>query len=87
MRATADAECLEIAIADNGVGIPPSRLPMIFEPYYTTKDEGTGLGLAISKRIVEEHQGTLTAQSKEGDGSTFKIRIPARVATFASAEI
>jgi signal transduction histidine kinase len=52
---------------------------MIFEPYYTTKEEGTGLGLALSKRIVEEHQGVLSVESTLGTGSLFTIRVPARI--------
>ena len=79
LRAVLEGDWMEITVTDNGAGIAPSRLSMIFEPYYTTKEEGTGLGLAISKRIVEEHSGMLTAQSKEGEGSTFTIRVPARI--------
>ena len=79
MRAATEGESLEITVADNGSGIAPSQLSMIFEPYYTTKEEGTGLGLAIAKRIVEEHQGTLSAESTLGAGSTFTIRLPVRI--------
>ena len=79
MRVTTEGDSLEIAVKDNGSGIAPGQLSMIFEPYYTTKEEGTGLGLAIAKRIVEEHQGTLSAESTVGAGSTFTIRLPARI--------
>ena len=68
----------EITVSDRGVGIPADRLALIFEPYFSTKENGTGLGLAISKRIVEEHNGTLTAESKEGEGSTFLVRLPVK---------
>ncbi len=78
-------DALEIAVSDNGTGIPPDRLAMIFEPYYTTKKEGTGLGLAISKRIVEEHQGELSAESATGVGSKFIISVPARTPVDATA--
>ena len=78
LRAATRGESLEIMVSDNGTGIAPAHLFMIFEPYYTTKEEGTGLGLAISKRIVEEHQGTLVAESTLGAGSAFTIRVPAR---------
>ena len=78
LRAATRGESLEIVVSDNGTGIAPAHLSMIFEPYYTTKEEGTGLGLAISKRIVEEHQGTLVAESTVGAGSAFTIRVPAR---------
>jgi len=57
-------------IADNGPGIPPDVLPRIFEPRFSTKKGtvryGLGLGMGISRRIVEEHGGTLTAQSEPG---------------------
>ena len=67
-------------IKDNGVGIAPEILENIFDPYFTTKagGGGTGLGLAIARELIEEiHQGQLTAESKPGDGSLFKIVIPA----------
>lgn len=79
VRGTTGDEGLILSVADNGMGIPVDRLPMIFEPYYTTKEEGTGLGLAISKRIVEEHSGTLSAESEVGRGSTFTVRLPVKV--------
>ena len=85
MRAASNGNSLEIVVLDNGTGIPASRLAMIFEPYYTTKKEGTGLGLAISKRIVEEHQGTLMADSVPDAGSTFTIRVPSKVPTAVAA--
>ncbi len=66
----------EFSVSDNGTGIPPDRLAMIFEPYFSTKAEGTGLGLAISRRIVDEHGGTLRATSEVGRGSTFTARLP-----------
>ena len=72
-----------VTVADNGTGIPADRLPLIFEPYYTTKEDGTGLGLAISKRIVEEHSGSISAESEVGRGSTFTVRLPAKVSTAA----
>ena len=67
---------LEFSVSDNGSGIPADRLAMIFEPYFSTKSNGTGLGLAITKRIVEEHGGSLRAESQVGKGSTFTVRMP-----------
>ena len=66
----------ELSVSDNGSGIPADRLSLIFEPYYSTKENGTGLGLAISKRIATEHEGTLQAESVVGQGSTFTLRLP-----------
>jgi two-component system phosphate regulon sensor histidine kinase PhoR len=75
---------LQIGISDTGYGIPPDELPRIFERFYRVKNEktrnivGTGLGLPIVKSIVEAHNGTIRAESKEGVGSTFSVRLPIR---------
>ena len=68
--------CIEIE--DNGSGIPLESQPKIFEPFYTSKPvgEGTGLGLSISYSIVEDHQGNLTFESSENQGTVFKIELP-----------
>ena len=76
VRSMTNGSIFEIAVSDNGVGIPADRLAVIFEAYYTTKETGTGLGLAISKRIVEEHSGSLVATSEVGKGSTFTVQLP-----------
>jgi len=67
-----------IVIEDNGVGIPKKSLDKIFDPGFTTKGVGvgTGLGLSISFRIIQEHKGEISVESKEEEGSTFKITIP-----------
>ena len=83
VRGAADEEAVTVTVTDNGTGIPADRLPMIFEPYYTTKEDGTGLGLAISKRIVEEHSGSISAVSEVNRGSTFTVRLPVKVAAAA----
>jgi two-component system, NtrC family, sensor kinase len=69
-----------IEIADTGSGIKPEHLPRLFEPFFTTKPvgQGTGLGLAVSFGIVREHGGTIEVESKEGLGSTFRVRLPLR---------
>lgn len=69
---------ISIYFSDNAGGIPESVQPRIFEPFFTTKGEaeGTGLGLAISKRIITEHGGTITCESKQGK-THFHIRLPA----------
>lgn len=75
-------EYVVIAFADSGPGIPKDLLPRIFEPFFTTKkDGGTGLGLSISYRIVQEHGGRIEVESKEGEGSTFTVRLPIKVPT------
>lgn len=65
-----------VEISDEGLGIPAEILPHIFEPFYTTRSEGNGLGLAICAQIIEEHGGTIQAQSTPQRGSTFTIRLP-----------
>ncbi len=67
-----------ILVIDNGPGIPVSKQPWVFEPFNTTKGvKGTGLGLAVAKRVVQEHGGTLTLESAEGKGATFRLVLPA----------
>ncbi len=74
----------EVRIADSGVGIPPERLRLIFEPFYTTKqpDEdghgGTGLGLSVCRQIIEQHHGRIRVESVVGKGSTFTVKLPLR---------
>jgi two-component system sensor histidine kinase/response regulator len=66
-----------ITIQDNGCGITEEHLSRIWEPFFTTKsDEGTGLGLDICKRIVEEHDGTITCTSQVDVGTIFTISLP-----------
>jgi signal transduction histidine kinase len=67
-----------IRISDNGPGVPADLLEKVFEPFFSTKEEGTGLGLSIAVRVVEQHGGRLTVQSKEGNGTTFIITLPCR---------
>jgi signal transduction histidine kinase len=74
-----DAQCVVIAIADNGGGIPAKVQARIFEPFFTTKEVGvgTGQGLAIAHNvIVKSHQGQIWFDSKEGIGTTFYIKLP-----------
>ena len=65
-----------IRVADNGPGIPPAKLPTIFQPFVSTKGKGMGLGLAICREIVESHAGRIEVDSTVGQGTTFTIRIP-----------
>jgi signal transduction histidine kinase len=65
-----------IRIEDRGAGMNEKTRSRIFEPFFTTKKRGTGLGLAIVKQIVEQHGGTITAESREGEGTRFNIDLP-----------
>lgn len=74
-----DAEWIEIAIADNGSGIPLAVQKRIFEPFFTTKPvgKGTGMGMSISYQIItEKHQGKMDCVSAPERGTTFIIQIP-----------
>jgi signal transduction histidine kinase len=64
-----------LGVKDTGPGIPPAVLDKIFNPFFTTKESGTGLGLAIVHRIVEAHDGTITAVNGPSGGAVFEIRI------------
>jgi signal transduction histidine kinase len=73
----------EIKVKDEGIGIKATDLPFIFNRFYRAdvsrskeKVSGYGLGLAIAKKIIEDHKGTITAESKPDHGSTFTIRLP-----------
>ncbi len=79
-------EQIELQVTDNGPGIPSDQQLNIFVPFFTTKQKGTGLGLAICQRIVKNHGGTISVQSRVGEGSTFTIRLPALSEEQAAAE-
>ncbi len=67
-----------IEIQDTGSGMSEEQLQKIFDPFYTTKPqgEGTGLGMSISYKVIQNHNGQITAESKLGEGSTFRITLP-----------
>lgn len=73
---------VEIKIKDTGLGIPSDSLPHIFNRFYqvdgssTREHEGTGIGLALTKELVELHKGLISVNSKEGEGTEFKITFP-----------
>lgn len=69
-------DLVEIFVRDNGIGIPESRREKVFEPSFTTKTQGMGLGLAMVKNIVKGFKGEITFESKEGQGTTFIVRLP-----------
>ena len=70
-------EYVEVRVTDDGCGIPQEQLQKLFEPFSTTKGQkGTGLGLAVTWGIVDNHNGTISVESKLGVGTTFTIRIP-----------
>ena len=68
---------VEIRVRDSGPGLPEEHREHIFVPFFTTKKRGTGLGLAISQRIIRSHGGSISVQSRPGEGAEFLIRLPA----------
>ncbi|MCS7228777.1 MAG: PAS domain S-box protein [Candidatus Kryptonium sp.] len=66
-----------LSVTDDGVGIEKDILPKIFEPFFTTKPHGTGLGLSIVYGIVKQHGGFVNVYSEVGQGTTFKVYLPA----------
>ncbi|MRX57074.1 PAS domain S-box protein [Bacillus idriensis] len=68
---------ISIQIIDQGIGISKDRISTLGEPFYTTKEKGTGLGLMTCFRIIESHNGILSFHSKENEGTTVEIILPA----------
>jgi signal transduction histidine kinase len=73
-----DKSHASLIIQDTGRGMPPEVLTKIFEPYFTTKVGGTGLGMVFVRQIIDEHRGTITLDSKVGQGTTVTIKLPVR---------
>jgi signal transduction histidine kinase len=82
VRLGADQERVTVQVADTGEGIPAQDLPHIFAKMYRVERrrgryvEGSGLGLSIVQRIVEQHQGSVSVESREGAGTTFTVSLP-----------
>ncbi len=73
-----DEERFAVTIKDNGIGIKPEKIDLIFEPFYTSKPgvEGTGLGLSVCRGIVQTHNGEIRVESQPGVGSIFTVLLP-----------
>ncbi len=82
VNVTRDQDHILFQVVDTGVGINPDHLPYIFDRFWQADDaanrkfQGTGIGLALVKELVEAHQGTVTAQSQPGAGTTMTVRLP-----------
>jgi len=76
IEARADDAQLTVAVRDSGAGIPPEDLPRIFDRFYKdAASSGSGLGLAIAHNLVKAHGGTMTAQSRVGEGTTITFSL------------
>jgi len=85
-----DNQWVEVAIADNGIGMPDRVKQRIFDPFFTTKPmgKGTGLGMSISYHIItEKHRGKIKCFSTPGSGTEFVIQIPIRQQTISGFPI
>ncbi len=67
---------VQVLVTDTGHGIAKEDMNRIFEPFFTTKARGTGLGLALCQKILEEHKGTIVAESLQEKGTTFRVTFP-----------
>lgn len=76
----ATAEYAYCQIQDSGHGIEPDKLPLVFEPFYTTRFVGRGLGLALTVGIMRAHGGAITLKSTSGTGTTVRLLLPTAVA-------
>ncbi len=83
IRSTMNDGYVDVEVVDTGGGIDDETLPRIFDPFFTTKNDpeksdmqGTGLGLAVSRYVIEQAGGTLTVESRPGQGCTFTVRLP-----------
>ena len=76
-----------LRVQDSGCGIPEEAQAKLFEPFFTTKEagKGTGLGLAIVAQVVEDHGGTISVESRPGEGTTFSVSLPRSRAGHPSA--
>ncbi len=80
----ANADEVTLRVRDEGIGIPPSAMPQLFEKFYrvvsTTESgiQGTGLGLALTKAAVDAHDGSVSVTSREGSGTEFAVTLPNR---------
>lgn len=76
LEACAAGGAVEVAVSDNGPGVPAELRARVFEPFFTTRAGGTGLGLAIARQIVEAHGGRIDAGERPGGGARFSLSIP-----------
>jgi signal transduction histidine kinase len=71
-----DGTSVEVQVSDTGHGLTDEIRERLFLPFYSTKQRGTGLGLSIAAKIVQEHGGSLSAESNSPKGARFLLRLP-----------
>ena len=73
------ADSIRLEISDTGVGMTEDQLKNVFEPFYTTKSQGLGLGMYYVQKVIQLHGGSIELQSREGEGTCAKIKLPSEV--------
>ncbi|MCB9916376.1 MAG: two-component sensor histidine kinase [Planctomycetes bacterium] len=76
VRVKRDGNHVILTVTDTGVGMSPEDLERCFDTYWSTKKNGSGLGLATTRRIIQEHEGTISVVSELGRGTSFRIVLP-----------
>ena len=78
VRIAAADQGVRVDVSDTGPGISPEHMELVFDPFFTTKepDQGTGLGLMVCHRIITDHDGSIEAHSRKGEGATFSLWLP-----------
>lgn len=76
LTVTLEARFIRITIQDTGPGIPAEILPLVFDPFFSTKPQGTGMGLTIAHRLISEHKGEISLCSTPGAGTTVNLWLP-----------
>jgi signal transduction histidine kinase len=77
VRTWADGDAVLLAVSDTGCGMTPEFIrDRLFKPFQTTKKRGLGIGMFHSRAIVQAHQGRIEVESVEGQGTTFRVRLP-----------
>lgn len=74
---SAEGGSVIVSASDTGAGIPAKHLPQVFEPNFPTKESGTGIVLAIVRKAVEEYGGIIRIESRQGQGTTFRVTLTA----------
>jgi PAS domain S-box-containing protein len=77
---------VKVTLTDEGIGIPEENLGRIFDPYFTTKQKGSGLGLATSYSIIKNHGGSVSVESRPGQGTTLRVNLPASTSSELTLE-
>jgi signal transduction histidine kinase len=77
VRTAADGAALRLEVADTGCGMTEEQAGHVFEPFYTTKSQGLGLGMPYAQKVIEQHRGKVSIESRPGAGTTIRVELPA----------